>query len=142
MSNLKIEALLSEIMIIRKEWECRLWQEAKEAGSILAEVHPANRRRLIEYMRSEIYIRQGRRCPLCKGVLPKNEIHEDHIIPISYGGGNERSNIQLVHAKCNLKRGNEMIGYVDLYTFIGYMEDQVQNLPDSRLLALMRNTGF
>jgi 5-methylcytosine-specific restriction endonuclease McrA len=93
-------------------------------------------------MRNEVYIRQGRHCPLCKCFLAKDEIHEDHIIPISYGGRNERSNIQLVHGKCNLKRGNEMVGYVDLNIFISYMEDQVRNLPEPRLLALMRNTGF
>ena len=42
-------------------------------------------------------------CPCCKKPLG-DDYHLDHIMPISLGGKNEDSNMQLLRAKCNLQK--------------------------------------
>lgn len=42
-------------------------------------------------------------------------LHVDHIVPRANGGGNDRSNLQCLCDKCNLKKGNKTMdewGYV------------------------------
>lgn len=46
---------------------------------------------------------QKGRCACCGGAL-FDDYHLDHIIPLALGGTNEDSNIQLLHAKCNLQK--------------------------------------
>jgi 5-methylcytosine-specific restriction endonuclease McrA len=52
----------------------------------------------------------------------KSEV--DHIIPISYGGDNERSNLRLVNRGPNRSRGNRGTDPVDL---LRYLEDMYMN---------------
>jgi len=47
---------------------------------------------------------QRHRCAYCRTNLRSTVQHEDHIIPISKGGSNRRSNIQLLCAPCNLAK--------------------------------------
>lgn len=51
-------------------------------------------------------------CRLCGGRLPETlrHIHVDHIVPASRGGSDERSNLQAVHWRCNLVKGNRLEG--------------------------------
>lgn len=46
---------------------------------------------------------QKGKCPCCGKPLGSN-FHLDHIIPITLGGANSDSNIQLLRAECNLKK--------------------------------------
>ena len=49
-------------------------------------------------------------CAICGCNLAEvDEVHIDHIIPESKGGGEEESNKQLTCAKCNLQKGNKII---------------------------------
>jgi 5-methylcytosine-specific restriction endonuclease McrA len=46
-------------------------------------------------------------CGICfKPLLP--DFHVDHIVPIARGGSNTAGNIQVVHAKCNLRKGAKL----------------------------------
>jgi CRISPR/Cas system Type II protein with McrA/HNH and RuvC-like nuclease domain len=142
MPNRSIDGLLDEIIKLQKDWEIKFWETAKEAGSLVGQIHLGSRKPLLRAIRLRLYMEQGRRCTLCNppdNHLSEHEIHEDHIIPISYGGRNENSNIRLVHAKCNLKRGNKLIGYVELVKFIEYVEREIRNLPRTEILALMKD---
>jgi 5-methylcytosine-specific restriction endonuclease McrA len=39
------------------------------------------------------------------GGIESDPFHLDHIVSIANGGKHELSNLQLTHAKCNLKKG-------------------------------------
>ena len=54
---------------------------------------------------------QSGKCPYCKTKLFKkgnNKYHSDHVMPLSKGGTNDISNIQLLCPKCNLTKGNKL----------------------------------
>ena len=52
--------------------------------------------------------RDGDTCKLCGSLFTNafdgSEVHIDHITPISRGGSNDISNLQLLHAQCNNKK--------------------------------------
>jgi 5-methylcytosine-specific restriction endonuclease McrA len=51
-----------------------------------------------------IRIQQKGKCAYCKIALSKVREHRDHIVPISRGGTNFPSNLQLLCARCNLQK--------------------------------------
>lgn len=53
---------------------------------------------------NEIYVKQGEICPLCTLKIPYGRWQVDHKIPVAYGGGDEISNLQLVHPECNQEK--------------------------------------
>lgn len=59
----------------------------------------------------DIAERDGWRCQLCGGRVSKTRTFPDplaasldHILPVSLGGSNEPSNVQLVHLRCNCSK--------------------------------------
>jgi 5-methylcytosine-specific restriction endonuclease McrA len=53
-----------------------------------------------------LLVMQGRICPLCgTGILPGAKIHVDHKLSVARGGRHEEGNLQVTHARCNLKKG-------------------------------------
>lgn len=45
---------------------------------------------------------QDAKCAYCKTLLPLRGFHVDHKLPVSRGGTNDRSNLHLTCARCNL----------------------------------------
>jgi len=55
-----------------------------------------------------LYKLQSYKCVYCKCSILNNNYHIDHIMPLSKGGTNELSNIQLLCPDCNLKKNNKL----------------------------------
>lgn len=54
---------------------------------------------------------QSGKCPYCKTKLSKsgsNKYHVDHVMPLSKGGTNDISNIQLLCPKCNMSKSDKL----------------------------------
>lgn len=47
-------------------------------------------------------------CGLCGHRIKKVDLTVDHIVPLSRGGSHDISNLRLVHAKCNVIKGNDL----------------------------------
>lgn len=56
-----------------------------------------------------------RRCGICGGLLPpdgdlcepQDAVTVDHIVPLSKGGTDDPSNLQLAHWRCNQKKADQ-----------------------------------
>jgi hypothetical protein len=97
--------------------------------ALVRELHPIGRQtiwpaELIGYIAQ----RQNWKCTQCGGDIPslnERSHHVDHIVPWSLGGGNEISNIQVLHGSCNLSKGQRC----DLDTLILYLQGRLFNMP-------------
>jgi 5-methylcytosine-specific restriction endonuclease McrA len=49
---------------------------------------------------------QRNRCARCREALKGKKVHLDHITPLARGGQNDRRNLQLLCAPCNLSKGD------------------------------------
>ena len=55
----------------------------------------------------ELLREQGGRCVYCPTEFIGRSYHVDHILPLVLGGGNDRSNIQILCPTCNLSKGSQ-----------------------------------
>lgn len=89
-----------------------------KSGEYLLETlerHPTIARGVSPQLRNEILERNGYTCQLC-GAGPsdtdpfnrnrKVRLHVDHIVPLSHGGGNDKSNLRVLCSTCNQGRAN------------------------------------
>lgn len=56
---------------------------------------------------NRMLIEQSCRCTICKVDFSDTGYHIDHIIPVTRGGMNDPSNLQLLCPTCNRKKGNK-----------------------------------
>lgn len=77
----------------------RSWKKANPAKVRLHRNSSAQNHR----RRAWLMKKQHGRCPICERKLA-GELHIDHIMPVSLGGPNRRSNLQLTHAACNMAK--------------------------------------
>lgn len=47
---------------------------------------------------------QKGKCTWCLTLLGKSRVHVDHYLPLALGGSNDRTNLRLLHEKCNLAK--------------------------------------
>lgn len=52
-------------------------------------------------------------CPLCGEAMKDEDKSIDHIIPLSKGGENVLSNMQITHLRCNQKKSNRVLPVVE-----------------------------
>ncbi|MBM4514611.1 hypothetical protein GS445_03115 [Rhodococcus hoagii] len=59
---------------------------------------------------AQIVAECGMVCHICSGEIASlNDLHMDHVIPLSKGGPHRADNIRPAHALCNLQKGAKMI---------------------------------
>ncbi len=59
------------------------------------------------WTRTAVFARDGYRCRRCNTV---HDLQIDHVTPVSWGGGNELSNLQTLCGRCNRRKGNRYRG--------------------------------
>ncbi len=100
------------------------WTLVVECSSILQEIAPTRRRLWLQSVIQELYEAQDGKCAISGEPLEQKDYEVDHIIPLVYGGGNERSNLQLVKRQYNRVKGKQ----VDPIDLLYYLEDRYMNL--------------
>lgn len=73
-----------------------------------------------EWARRAVYFRDRGRCVACNCDLTglvslQSDDHFDHIIPLRQSGLNDVTNLQLLCAQCNLKKGSKLVGTWNKY---------------------------
>lgn len=95
-----------------------------ECSQILQDIAPARRRPWLLNVVQELYKSQKGLCAICNEPMSSSDMDVDHKVPFSYGGGNERNNIQLAHSSCNRSKQAQ----VDPHDLLRYLEDRYMNL--------------
>lgn len=80
----------------RSEHEAR--RRARIAGAEVVE--PTSRGEIIQRDRSI--------CHLCGELVPADDIHIDHIVPLSRGGNHSADNVAVAHSMCNMRKGSRL----------------------------------
>lgn len=62
-------------------------------------------RHISSRVREHVFFRDQGKCSVCGSA---QDLHFDHIIPVSKGGSNTVENIRILCTGCNLKRGNNI----------------------------------
>ena len=81
-----------------------------KAGKSIAAAERSKRYRLKDWtkaggIREQVMVRDGMVCQACGGlVIRKGDAHIDHIVAVVDGGGDELSNLRLLHAACHSRR--------------------------------------
>jgi len=92
-------------------------------------IAPRKRKALFE-LRRQLYAEQEGKCAECATDLEQAKIEQgfpfelDHIVPYSLGGGNERSNMQLLCRVCNNRKRAQFSNE----ELVQYYEDILNNL--------------
>ena len=60
-------------------------------------------------VRHEIIARDRATCWICQRIVPDDQIHLDHVIPLSKGGKHEPENVKVACASCNLWKGSRIV---------------------------------
>gem|GEM_PF-1688808 len=104
----------------------QMWPVVVDASRAIKEIVPtAPRRAWPSELVAELFEEQGGICPLCGEPLGDAPVHVDHIIPMAYGGGHERSNLQVTHAQCNQAKQHG----VDPRDLLRYLEHRYMQRP-------------
>lgn len=96
-----------------------LWHEAEDgwrfvdrtpgSARILFTVTAGDLRTPIpKWMRDQVLDRDGLTCGLCGGDVEAGDVHMDHILPVTRGGKNRVTNLQVTHSRCNIRKGNRI----------------------------------
>ena len=119
--NLRERARSLEMTTFRE-----FWTLVAECSSILQKIAPKKRRNWLGQVVMELYQEQNGLCGLCEKPMEPDAYEVDHKIPFAYGGGHERTNLQLAHPECNRWKGASVDPHHLLDT-LEYLEDRYMN---------------
>jgi hypothetical protein len=121
-SNKWKKANPEKVKLAFAEWKKENPEKAKAALAVWRKANPgamkihnhnrrakikANGGKLSPGLEDKLLTFQKNRCAICSASLKKTGSHLDHIVPLSRGGKNIDSNIQLTCPKCNLEKHAE-----------------------------------
>lgn len=98
--------------IERARKACREWQK-KNPERVRELVMRYHARKLgatvgiVDY--EEILERDGLWCYLCDSAVEPDDIHFDHVVPLSKGGEHSMENIRVTHSLCNLTKADRLV---------------------------------
>jgi len=112
--------LLFNDMIARQIRDTQINEVNDEQAVYFARSGVLKRAYMPEWVRRAVFYRDRGMCVQCKCDLSGminiwSEDHFDHIVPLAAGGINDVTNIQLLCATCNLKKGDENIFTTNIY---------------------------
>lgn len=67
----------------------------------------------IPVVRRLIIARDASTCWICERVVPEDEIHLDHVVPLSRGGLHDPENVRVACASCNMWKGARILDRVE-----------------------------
>jgi len=67
-------------------------------------------RQEVKFSRGNIYLRDHNRCQYCGRKFPTSELSLDHVRPVSRGGRSTWENVVCACLKCNVRKGNKLLG--------------------------------
>ena len=108
---------------LREQSFYQLFESVVECSELLQQINPSRRRPWLASVIEEMFEVQDGLCGICNKPMNFGEHEVDHVIPVCYGGGNERGNLQLAHTKCNRMKRTE----VDPHDLLRYLEDRYMN---------------
>ena len=124
----KLEAARSRAAVRRVHAASELEDAIRELAKLVHSLDPIKRCVTWSAETVEtIAARQDWRCPQCQKLLAPlsaRQHHVDHVVPWILGGGNELSNIQILHEWCNLAKGRKC----DFDLVIEYLDGRLRNL--------------
>ena len=91
-------------------------------------------------IREMLYLAYSRPCRYCKKKLDVTNMVCDHKHPISSGGGSYKSNLQMICASCNTKKGP--LTDKEYKTFINWVKTQDDRVKDYILRKLAKSDVF
>lgn len=83
-----------------KEEEARVGERAERV---------IRRRPLTRVMQNRVFRRDGFKCRNCGTEPGVEQLHIDHILPVSAGGSDDYANLQVLCAPCNLAKSNKIV---------------------------------
>jgi 5-methylcytosine-specific restriction endonuclease McrA len=94
----------------------------------------------LKEIRELILAAYGKRCRYCRDILKVNNMVCDHNIPLSHGGESIASNLQMICARCNTRKG-PLTDKV-FRKLLAWLKRQNQNTRDYILRKLARSDVF
>ena len=79
------------------EWHVSPWTRSRRTAAGMRPGRGYADRAVIE--------RDGLMCQICGVDVDADDVHIDHIHPVSLGGRNQLDNLQVAHSFCNLSKG-------------------------------------
>jgi hypothetical protein len=107
--------------VVRRHLRREEYPEIMESDGVLRRVY------LPTWLKRAVFYRDKGRCVVCGRdltgtVLTGEEVHYDHIVPLSEGGANDPTNFQLMCRACNLSKSRKM-GTSDQYQTYWNLDD-------------------
>ena len=91
-------------------------------------------------IRELIHSQYGRRCRYCSNILKVNNMVCDHSTPLSHGGESVLSNLQMICARCNTRKGP--LTHKAYSKLLAWLKRQNQNTRDYILRKMARSDVF